>query len=388
MLSRADGSEGCSTFVRIDETRGGGSAGMHDDTSMHDDTNDLLSYWAEAKRAKDFVKSDALREQLRARGVEPERSAAAPKTRLKLDDRSTVDGPVLEYITAAGYQSALPLTYVKASDVLAAARAATGITDACDSFILASLLRLLEQATSCKVVRTKASHANPWTGIADVYWGVTCSSLPAAPLATPECYECKDNKEEKKAQRAAWLRARGKPEPDPLRSRIVGKNADAHYSMYTNELLSLTCAPKLLELKLFPSAKELTESFSCFAAVRAHLSNEFRPDDPSVLLVCVGDGLTPRTAGLFCFRTKWKCISVDPLMRGPLGFHSDETRWSEHIERLTARRARLQDAAPEPAGKFVGERVLLVLPHAHIGLDECLQCVRGSAQLGAVLIAI
>ena len=233
---------------------------------MHDD--DLLIRWAEAKRAKDFVKSDALREQLRARGVEPERSAAAPKIRLKLDDRSTVDGPVLEYITAAGYQPAPPLSFVKAADVLAAARAATGITDACDSFFLASLLRLLEQATSCKVRRTKAPHANPWTGIADVYWGVTCTSLPAAPLATPECYECKDKKEEKKAQRAAWLRARGKPEPDPLRSRIVGKNADAHYSMYTNELLSLTCAPKLLELKLFPSAKELTESFACFNAVR------------------------------------------------------------------------------------------------------------------------
>jgi hypothetical protein len=76
--------------------------------------------------------------------------------------------------------------------------------------------------------------------------------------------------------------------------------------------------------------------------VREQLSDAFRPDDPSVLLVCVGDGLTPRTAGLFCFRTKWKCISVDPLMRGPLGFHSDETRWSEHIERLTVRRARLR----------------------------------------------
>jgi cation diffusion facilitator CzcD-associated flavoprotein CzcO len=38
--------------------------------------------------------------------------------------------------------------------------------------------------------------------------------------------------------------------------------------------------------------------------------------------------------------------------------------------------------------EYKGERVLLVLPHAHIGLDECLQCVRGSAQLGAVLIAI
>ena len=120
--------------------------------------------------------------------------------------------------------------------------------------------------------------------------------------------------------------------------------------------------------------------------VREQLSDAFRPDDPSVLLVCVGDGLTPRTAGLFCFRTKWKCISVDPLMRGPLGFHSDETRWSEHIERLTVRRARLQDAAPSPAGKWVGERVLLVLPHAHIGLDECLEYVRWSAQLGAVVM--
>jgi hypothetical protein len=120
--------------------------------------------------------------------------------------------------------------------------------------------------------------------------------------------------------------------------------------------------------------------------VREQLSDAFRPDDPSVLLVCVGDGLTPRTAGLFCFRTKWKCISVDPLMRGPLGFHSDETRWSEHIERLTVRRARLQDAAPSPAGKWVGERVLLVLPHAHIALDECLEYVRWSAQLGAVVM--
>ena len=120
--------------------------------------------------------------------------------------------------------------------------------------------------------------------------------------------------------------------------------------------------------------------------VREHLSDAFRPDDPSVLLVCVGDGLTPRTASLFCFRTKWKCISVDPLMRGPLGFHSDETRWSAHIERLTVRRARLQDAAPSPAGKWAGERVLLVLPHAHIALDECLEYVSWSAQLGAVVM--
>jgi hypothetical protein len=34
----------------------------------------------------------------------------------------------------------------------------------------------------------------------------------------------------------------------------------------------------------------------------------------------------------------------------------------------------------------VGERVLLVLPHAHIALDECLEYVSWSAQLGAVVM--
>ena len=151
--------------------------------------------------------------------------------------------------------------------------------------------------------------------------------------------------------------------------------------------------------------------------VREHLGDAFRPDDPSVLLVCMGDGLRPRTASLFCYRTKWRCISVhlggisasnssEPLVRGSLGFHSDETEWAAQVERLTVLRARLNEAvhataagatataaAPAPAppppsknGKFVAERVLLVLPHAHIGLDDCMQFVGWRAQLGAVVM--
>jgi hypothetical protein len=163
--------------------------------------------------------------------------------------------------------------------------------------------------------------------------------------------------------------------------------------------------------------------------VREHLSDAFRTDDPSVLLVCLGDGLRPRTASLFCYRTKWRCISVHlggistsisavplvhlggistsisavPLVRGSLGFHSDETEWAARVERLTVLRARLSEAAhataacatagataagaaPSQYGKFVAERVLLVLPHAHIGLDDCMQFVGWRAQLGAVVM--
>ena len=39
-------------------------------------------------------------------------------------------------------------------------------------------------------------------------------------------------------------------------------------------------------------------------------------------------------------------ISAVPLVRGSLGFHSDETEWSARVERLTVLRARLSEAAP------------------------------------------
>ena len=99
-----------------------------------------------------------------------------------------------------------------------------------------------------------------------MYWAVTCASIPAAPFETPEWNDrpIKD----KKAQRTTWRRKKGIPDPDPLRSRIVGKKSAFHFTMYTDELLGLKSAPQILELRLFPSAKELTESFACFNAVR------------------------------------------------------------------------------------------------------------------------
>jgi hypothetical protein len=72
--------------------------------------------------------------------------------------------------------------------------------------------------------------------------------------------------------------------------------------------------------------------FLTYIAVRKHV-REFDFKDPSVTLVSIGgihsplslhslppsrsfcaDGSTPRVASLFAFMTRWRCISVDPLL--------------------------------------------------------------------------
>lgn len=290
---------------------------------------------------------------------------------------AAIDAKLRKWVADCGFEAALPLKFVLASDVLEAAKTGTSISDAADSWLVAALLRALSEVCNGRVVRAKAPHARS-TGNTAIFWGVTCEALPAAPLVVPQwCPKEERPMKDKKAAKIARRRARGMPEPDPRQCRIVSQEKGSHFAQYTDELLGLKSAAQMLELRLFPSAKELTESFACFNAAREHLSSVFRPDDPSVLAVVVGDGLTPRTAALFCFRTKWRCVSIDPLMR-------EDQPWSTRIERLTAVRAKLQDAA---AGEsYAAERVLLILPHAHIGLDECMKYVDWQDALGAIVM--
>lgn len=154
-----------------------------------------------------------------------------------------------------------------------------------------------------------------------------------------------------------------------------------HHLRYFEEFMcDLVCGSELLDLKLFPDAKELTEVMGAFNAVRRHLfippdvkklvphnaprkvkhrgskrvprylqeverlnnmADEIAADrffsarDARVLCVSVGDGSTPRIACTMAFRTKWTCISVDPQMResGP---------WSS-IDRLFCVAKKIED---------------------------------------------
>lgn len=148
---------------------------------------------------------------------------------------------------------------------------------------------------------------------------------------------------------------------------------------YVDEFLRCVSAPDMLRAKLFPDGKELAESMSAYNAVRDYLLlrqetsfDQFRPerpgtlrvDDRSVTAVVVGDGSTPRTAGLFAFRTQWTCVSIDPELK------TAASRPWAGIERLEERRQRVQDATVDISGD-----VVLVLWHAHVSVADACACL-------------
>jgi len=143
----------------------------------------------------------------------------------------------------------------------------------------------------------------------------------------------------------------------------VGKwNPDAARMVkYLGEFITLKAAPDMIALGLFPNGKEISESFGAFEAVRYRLQ-EFALTDPNVTVVCVGDGATPRTGATFAFRSAWKAISVDPVLRG------GTRRWAA-IDRLTVMAERIQDV------RISARRVVIVAVHSHVRLPECLPSI-------------
>lgn len=112
---------------------------------------------------------------------------------------------------------------------------------------------------------------------------------------------------------------------------------------------------------------------SAYSTVRQYLHQHKPPrehngpllfSDSNVLLVAVGDGVTPRTAALFAFRSNWQCVSIDPAMRsGP---------W-DSVDKLTTYRARVQDIQIPVQSH---QRVVVVMWHCHTSLSDALSCLQ------------
>ena len=84
-----------------------------------------------------------------------------------------------------------------------------------------------------------------------------------------------------------------------------------------DRFLRWECGRHLLGLGLFPDAKEISESVACLQAVLEHCAQHaFSPASGDTLVVCVGDGRTPRTAALVAMRSRWDCVSIDPALAG------------------------------------------------------------------------
>lgn len=164
---------------------------------------------------------------------------------------------------------------------------------------------------------------------------------------------------------------------DGGREEKEGKGLVVHFGYVDEFVAGLKCAPDLLMMGLFPNGKELTESMSAFAAVREFCMREnedgfqvLKADDSGVTMIAVGDGCTPRTGGLFAFRTSWRCVSIDPMLRcGKKKPYMD-------IDRLELLQEKVQDVKvviKKRNGEF--GKVVLVAWHAHVSLKQALHCL-------------
>jgi hypothetical protein len=147
---------------------------------------------------------------------------------------------------------------------------------------------------------------------------------------------------------------------------------------YLDEFFRLRCASDMLRWQLFPNAKELTESFSAYDAVRSVL-DDFRLNDPGVTMVAVGDGSTPRTAATFALRTAWRCISVDPRLKCHWSSRAAH-RWSE------IRRLELQRTTIERAELCLEGPTVIVAVHSHAKLTAAVAACSGASSLAVVAI--
>ncbi|CAF2315895.1 unnamed protein product [Rotaria sp. Silwood2] len=152
-------------------------------------------------------------------------------------------------------------------------------------------------------------------------------------------------------------------------------------------------------MSLFPNAKEITESFAVWSALRQfifprleqQLSMSESTDSISSMdsrqnaIIVVGDGMTPRTAALCAYLTKglWQCYSIDPMLqydtyadmvfinRGGITT-ADHCREWKSIKGLRMARAKIQTVSVQC------RKAIVVMMHAHVTLEDAIVAVDAS----------
>lgn len=238
--------------------------------------------------------------------------------------------------------------------------------------------------------------------------------------------------------------AAGAPTSAPPTDDTAPPSAKTQFGLrYLNQFVGqLRCAPTLMEMKLFPDAKELTEAMGAWQAVRDHVfpdtatlhtygsdeaaagaTSGHATADPSDVcaargdaaaadaatalaasslldrrsrerdaFILVGDGSTPRTAALFAHMApSWRCVSVDPQLkydtvasRAYRGRESADMRaavdkWDTRVPNLVMLRRKIEQV------RVHCRRAVIVMVHAHVGLDAAVEAVRASAGIVGVV---
>jgi len=139
------------------------------------------------------------------------------------------------------------------------------------------------------------------------------------------------------------------------------KQSEKRHSRYLDIFIGCKCAPDLLEHRLFPNTKEITESFAMYDA-SGKLPEGYEWNRKNVTCVVVGDGTKPRTGAMFAYRTAWNVVSIDPNMSNT--YYGD-------INRFKTYKNRIEDLKLE-----FNENTVIVLPHSHAKIQDCLDSIK------------
>ena len=140
----------------------------------------------------------------------------------------------------------------------------------------------------------------------------------------------------------------------------------AYSARYVEECFKLNSAMDMFPL--FPNVKEITESMGAFHSVVNKMGWKAL-SDRAMNLIVIGDGSTPRTAGLFALRSAWNCWSVDPALK--------DKAWS--IKRLQLVKQKIETATLPAMEKSVVVAVhshgpLLLRPEWNVKLVVAIPC--------------
>ena len=142
-----------------------------------------------------------------------------------------------------------------------------------------------------------------------------------------------------------------------LKNSSFESQAKTYRNKYMNQFISLKCSADMLAWRLFPNAKEITESFACYEATK-HLPVNL---GDKIVVIVVGDGHTPRTAATFAMRSRWDTYSVDPNLT---------RKWPD------LRRVNVCQGEIERWNFSFDRTTIIVLPHAHVLVDTCLKQIQ------------
>lgn len=131
---------------------------------------------------------------------------------------------------------------------------------------------------------------------------------------------------------------------------------------YFNHFLDLSCAPDLLAAKVFPNAKEVTETMGAFQAILKYIQAQKRADlsNPNIVCLVPCDGSTPRTGAMIACRSRWHVLSIDPQVKPP----------GQEINRLRCLRMTTEEFCLSNETPLGDGPVVCVAVHPHVKIDQ------------------